>query len=577
MAVTKSEGGKDEKPLEGKKTNNHDKGGRKKKKKKRRGYNEPIRNIEAAPGTVQDVQDPKKNVEIEYVSEETDISEYDPTYGEFTKIFDKFKVETKAEEEEAAAGGAINADDEDSDNDDDEDNNENKVSKSKLRKLNRLTVAELKQLVDRPDVIEVHDVTAADPRLLVFLKATRNTVPVPKHWSQKRKYLQNKRGIEKPPFDLPDYIKKTGIMEMREALQEKEERMGLSGKLREKARPKMGKIDIDYQKLHDAFFRFQTKPKMSLHGDLYYEGKEFETKVLDRKPGVLSEDLRTALGMPVGDDARMNPIPPPWLLHMQRYGPPPSYPNLKIPGLNAPIPEGASFGWGLGQWGKPPVDEYGRPLYGDVFSTSNAELEAHDTEFHGSTELWGQLESESDESSEEEDSDEEGSDQEEEKEADESGTVTPSGYTSESPSGITSVQTGSETPDAIELRKRRVEEAMDEVEEPQTLYKVVPQKDTAITTGVMGSAHVYDMADAGVGTKKSKKAIGTGIEVAVNPEDLANMDQDALKEKYEQAEKEKNANKEDLSDMVAEHTSKAAKKRKQGSKKEDKASKKFKF
>jgi len=25
---------------------------------------------------------------------------------------------------------------------------------------------------------------------------------------------------------------------------------------------------------------------------------------------------------------------------MQRYGPPPSYPNLKIPGLNAPIPEG---------------------------------------------------------------------------------------------------------------------------------------------------------------------------------------------------------------------------------------------
>lgn len=32
-------------------------------------------------------------------------------------------------------------------------------------------------------------------------------------------------------------------------------------------------------------------------------------------------------------------IPPPWLIAMQRYGPPPSYPNLKIPGLNAPIPE----------------------------------------------------------------------------------------------------------------------------------------------------------------------------------------------------------------------------------------------
>ena len=35
--------------------------------------------------------------------------------------------------------------------------------------------------------------------------------------------FQGKRGIEKPPFDLPEFIKKTGIMEMREALQEKEE------------------------------------------------------------------------------------------------------------------------------------------------------------------------------------------------------------------------------------------------------------------------------------------------------------------------------------------------------------------
>ena len=65
-------------------------------------------------------------------------------------------------------------------------------------------------------------------------------------------------------------------------------------------RPKMGKIDIDYQKLHDAFFRFQTKPKMTIHGDLYYEAKEFETKLREKKPGNLSDDLKMALGMPVG-------------------------------------------------------------------------------------------------------------------------------------------------------------------------------------------------------------------------------------------------------------------------------------
>jgi splicing factor 3B subunit 2 len=67
----------------------------------------------------------------------------------------------------------------------------------------------------------MHDVTAQDPKLLVSLKATRNTVTVPRHWCFKRKYLQGKRGIEKPPFDLPDFIKGTGIMEMRAALQEK--------------------------------------------------------------------------------------------------------------------------------------------------------------------------------------------------------------------------------------------------------------------------------------------------------------------------------------------------------------------
>ena len=52
-------------------------------------------------------------------------------------------------------------------------------------------------------------------------QAYRNTVPVPRHWSQKRKYLQGKRGLEKPPFKLPDFIEATGIGEMRQAYQEK--------------------------------------------------------------------------------------------------------------------------------------------------------------------------------------------------------------------------------------------------------------------------------------------------------------------------------------------------------------------
>lgn len=43
--------------------------------------------------------------------------------------------------------------------------------------------------------------------------------------------------------------------------------------------PKMGKLDIDYQVLHDAFFKHQTKPSFTIMGDVYYEGKEFEAMV----------------------------------------------------------------------------------------------------------------------------------------------------------------------------------------------------------------------------------------------------------------------------------------------------------
>jgi len=34
----------------------------------------------------------------------------------------------------------------------------------------------------------------------------------------------------------------------------------------------MGKIDIDYAILHDAFFKFQTKPHMTHHGALIQYG-----------------------------------------------------------------------------------------------------------------------------------------------------------------------------------------------------------------------------------------------------------------------------------------------------------------
>jgi len=142
------------------------------------------------------------------------------------------------------------------------------LSKRKQRKAARLSVAELKQLVKKPEVVEWTDVSAADPRLLLHLKSSRNTIPVPQHWSAKRDYLQGKRGIEKAPFQLPAFIADTGIATMRDAVKEKEANMSLKAKTRERVQPKMGKIDIDYQKLHDAFFKHQTKPPLTTFGEV---------------------------------------------------------------------------------------------------------------------------------------------------------------------------------------------------------------------------------------------------------------------------------------------------------------------
>lgn len=156
------------------------------------------------------------------------------------------------------------------------------------------------QECERPEVVEMWDVTAADPKLLVYLKAYRCTVPVPRHWSQKRAYLAGKRGLEKPAFKLPDYIEATGmcsvgrvqfvcvrtcylpttgIGEMRASYHAKEGDKKMKQKMRDRMQPKMGKLDIDYAILHDAFFKHQRPPTMSSWGELYYEGKEFEPNV----------------------------------------------------------------------------------------------------------------------------------------------------------------------------------------------------------------------------------------------------------------------------------------------------------
>jgi splicing factor 3B subunit 2 len=272
IQVVSNGGGAEKKDaVTGRKAREAERRRKRRSKKKKSGKKEP-KPDETDDGSDKDedtMDEQEEKVEVEYVTEKPDFGDADgfmnPLMEDFQRIFDKFvplesgelsksvEIEGTRVDELKKKRGDDSDDSDDSDADDKD--KEKGLSNKKKKMQRRMKLAELKQQSMKPDVVEVWDATAADPRLLVFLKGYRNTVPVPRHWCQKRKFLQGKRGIEKQPFQLPDFIAATGIEKIRQAYIEKEDSKKLKQKQREKMQPKMGKMDIDYQVLHDAFFQ----------------------------------------------------------------------------------------------------------------------------------------------------------------------------------------------------------------------------------------------------------------------------------------------------------------------------------
>jgi splicing factor 3B subunit 2 len=502
---------------------------------------------------------PADLLSVEDLSNQFDLD--NPEYEEYKRVFEKFREPT---EEEAAT-----KDDDkpevfydDDDIPDEEDDDRPKISKKQRKQMNKLTVAQLKSQVQRPELVEWTDVSSTDPKLLIAIKGSKNVIPVPTHWSLKREYLSSKRGIEKPPFALPKFIQETGIAEMRDAVLEKQAEMTMRQKQRERVQGKLGKLDIDYSKLYDAFFRRQTKPELTRYGEVYYEGKEFETNLVNLKPGELSEELREALSMAPGH-------PPPWLINMQRFGPPPSYPNMRIPGVNAPIPPGAAWGFQPGQWGKPPTDDAGKPLFGgDLYGTSILEEQQQPTHVGEPVErgIWGALRAEGE--SEDEESDEEEEEDEDEEEGDEddaTGIQTSMTTASAMPSEIGGTESiGGE----FTLRKQRKGIETEEPGVPRSAGQILPEKNIS-ATGFFGGEHAYDLDAARrdtLGQQRKRKA--GEVELSVDVDQLGEddkLDKDALKREYESRQRAEAAgqwqsiDQDDLADMIASESRKRAK------------------
>ncbi|KAF9447260.1 hypothetical protein P691DRAFT_760941 [Macrolepiota fuliginosa MF-IS2] len=228
----------------------------------------------------------------------------------------------------------------------------------------------------------------------------------------------------------------------------------LRAKTGERAEPKIGKIDINYQKLHDAFFKFQTKSPMTGFGEM-----NVETSSKEKRPGNLSPELVESLSIP--------PFAPP---HQRAM----IWPTTELPDAQDTRAECAhSWGWGFypGGWGKPPLDEYNRPLYGVYYRS------------------W----------------------------------VNRSKKTMASV--VSTIAGGLETPDFPELRKNARPAAGSGTGEsgPRSLYHVVPEKCTNVR-GITGSERGYDVAaiaGAAIPVLGGERVRGNGVDV---PTDAANLD-----------------------------------------------------
>ncbi|GAB7365025.1 hypothetical protein MBLNU230_g5806t1 [Neophaeotheca triangularis] len=531
--------------------------------------NRPLQPVEPpANDPIQDVPATLEDYDLANPALESDLPVEDPLFQQYASVFEKFG--TAEDGNGNNEDGAVFYDDDDMiQGEDEEEETQKKLNKKQKKQRNKLTVAQLKAIVDKPDRVDWTDVSAPDPKLLIGIKSMKNVVPVPQHWSLKREYLSSKRGVEKAPFKLPQFIADTGVSAARDAVLEKQANSTLKQRQRERVQGKTGKVDLNFQKLYDAFFRLQTKPQFSTFGEVYFEGKENEKNFDHVKPGQLSEELQASLNMPPG-------APPPWLVTMQKVGPPPSYPALRIPGLNAPIPPGASWGFNPGGYGKPPLDEKGVPLYGgDVLGVNQyGGGQAQQAREQVDKSLWGQLmaHQEEEEEEEEEDSDED-SDEDEEEEEEESrpersyaGNATVSGINTYggTQTGVGKVRPGNET----------------EVEEysgpPRAAGQVLEQQNIR-SKGFFGGDHAYklptkanpNLPTLGAQDNSRKRKVGD-LDVSMDMDALerdGKMSKEELQKRYE-AENAKSGgvvpgsqdwNQEDLSQMIAEESSKRQK------------------
>ncbi|RWW90085.1 hypothetical protein BHE74_00000767 [Ensete ventricosum] len=437
-----------------------------------------------AEGHAKENSDPRPqvevSVEVEYVPEKADVEE--SFLADFKSVLEKFSFQDAASAE-------------------DEDKKDEAVGNAAAKKGGDSDSEEEEQEAQQKEKGLSNKKKKVNPKLLVFLKSYRNTVPGSKAPYQAihigpsidryadrslpggtaeidrkltvvgRSVLaeegrKKKREINLVPLrDLSPALRRIDCAICRPwAYIEKEDSKKLKQKQRERMQPKMGKMDIDYQV--ECVIMHQVVANVKLR---------------EMKPGMLSRELKEALGMPEG-------APPPWLINMQ----------------------------------------YGRPLYGDVFGVQQQEQHNYEEEPVDRSKHWGDLEEEEEEEMEDEEEEEEEEMEEEELEAgiqsvdslsrfflasffSSSFEIYPWFITSfvhllKITASLFSTPTGVETPDVIDLRKQQRKEPEKPLYQVNKFrfavcklvmlllcyLKVLEEKEERVAPGtLLGTTHTY--------------------------------------------------------------------------------------
>nr|BAS01671.1 splicing factor 3bA [Lotharella vacuolata] len=165
----------------------------------------------------------------------------------------------------------------------------NKKKKIKIKMENKFIL--LKKIANRPDKIGIHDTRSKFCFSLVNIKDMQKSIDVPILWKTKKKFLIGNKGNENSNIFLKYYV-------------------NINSKIKKGFKNFKNILElIDKEVVFKTYLKF---------GEYFYEGKNLEKNLEKYRPGVLSENLREALGISTYSN-------PPWILNFKKFGLPPSY------------------------------------------------------------------------------------------------------------------------------------------------------------------------------------------------------------------------------------------------------------